>query len=213
MAFGTYIYKIRNLMNLKRYQNLYMHKQRSVAEHQWSVAKIAQGLAYWEMKKFGNEVDLADLLQRAIAHDDAELFMGDILSHTKRKTTAMHKAVRDVEKLVVKQDFIPMLPQSWRQPFEKYILYAKDDTIEGKIIAASDIIDTILECVEEIKLGNQENFREILQTVTENLIKIDLPSVRYFLQYALPDFDLDIKEYFGEKVYDYIQSLKEKQAS
>ncbi len=72
-------------MELKRYQNKFMFKRRSVAEHMWSVAKIAQGLAIWEERKFLNPVDMGLLLQRAINHDVIEYATGDIIATTKKK--------------------------------------------------------------------------------------------------------------------------------
>ncbi|ADO59449.2 HD domain-containing protein [Paenibacillus polymyxa] len=207
MFLGTYLSKIRGLMNLKRYQNLYVFKQRSVAEHSWSVAKIAQSLAYLEMDKFGHDVDMGVLLQKAITHDELELITGDILSHTKRRTPAMRQAVDELEAIIYEEEYgAKILPENWMEQFRTFTLEAKDDTIEGKILGAADVIDTILESTEEIKLGNLEYFTDVLQSSAEKLITIDLDSVRYFLKYSLPDFGLDIHQYYGENV---VQAIKE----
>lgn len=206
MAFGLYISKIRGLMELKRYQNMFRFKERSVAEHQWSVSQIAYGLANWETKKFGNKVDYGKLLKTTLSHDNIEVFTGDILSMTKRTTKNMEKAIGEVEKIRFEEEYKPMLPKSWVEETRAMVLNPKDNSIEGKIIAASDIIDTILESVEEIELGNLP-FKPILISSTEKLVTIDLESVRYFLKYSINDFGLDIKEYYGEKTYEYIQGL------
>ncbi|MBP1308682.1 putative hydrolase of HD superfamily [Paenibacillus sp. 1182] len=209
MFLGTYLSKIRGLMNLKRYQNLYVFKQRSVAEHSWSVAKIAQSLAYLEMDKFGHDVDMGVLLQKAITHDELELITGDILSHTKRRTPAMRQAVDELEEIIYEEEYgVKILPENWMGQFRKFTLEAKDDTIEGKILGAADVIDTILESTEEIKLGNLEYFTDVLQSSAEKLIMIDLDSVRYFLKYSLPDFGLDIHQYYGENVFQAITKIR-----
>ncbi len=207
MTFGKHISQSRVLMDIRRYQNRYMHKPRSVAEHSWSVAKIAQGLALWEQSKFGNEVNMEEILQRAINHDIVEIHTGDILSMTKRKTKEMRQAVNKVEEIVFKDDILPDIPKSWKEDFERYILGAKSgDSLESKIIQAADIIDTIYETADEIKLGNKEKFSEILISSAEELMDIDIPSVKYFLKYSLRDLGLDIKGSLGEKVYKYIEN-------
>lgn len=210
MPFGTHLYDFRRLMELKRYQNRFCFKRRSVAEHACSVAKIAQGLALWETHKFNHPVDMSEVLQRAINHDFVEVETGDIISTTKHDSPEVKYHLDVVEKNKYMTGIEPNIPRSWRPDFDRYILHAKEDEegyIEGKIIAAADIIDTILECVEEIELNNFKNFAPILIRVTENLTKIDLESVRYFLKYSLQDFGLDIRTYYGENVYDFIQKI------
>ncbi|PLS15074.1 hydrolase of HD superfamily-like protein [Bacillus sp. M6-12] len=208
MSLGTYIYKMRGLMNLKRYQNLFLFKQRSVAEHSWSVSKIAHYLGKLENDKFGNPVDMGVLLQKGLFHDDIELYTGDILSHTKRMSKLMKKAVTQVENMAFENNFTKIIPSEWQNDYKSHILHAKDGTLEGDILHASDIIDTILESVEEIKLGNREDFDGILVEVTEKLLEMDLLSVKYFLKYDLEKFGLDIQPHYGDKVYEYIQSIE-----
>jgi len=36
---------------------------------------------------------------------------------------------------------------------------------------------------------------------------VDLDSVRYFIKYAITDFEVDIKEYFGRKLNDFRDKL------
>jgi len=193
-------------MEIKRYQNKYCFKKRSVAEHMWSVAKIAEGLAIWESRKFKHPVDMARVLQKALNHDIIEQCTGDILGPTKKRTRAMQEAVEEIEELAFREEIEPELPQSWRNQFKSFILNPKTDDIEGQIIKAADIIDTMIESIEEIKLGN-EIFREVLLDSSSSLIKVDLDSVRYFIKYAITDFEVDIKEYFGRKLNDFRDKL------
>lgn len=209
MSLGVYMYKMRGLMNLKRYQNLFLFKQRSVAEHSWSVSKIAHYLGKLEQDKFGHPVDMGTLLQKCLFHDDIELYTGDILSHTKRMTTTMKSAVGEVEVLAFEDKFTKIIPSEWVEEYKSYMLYAKDGSLEGDILKAADIIDTILESIEEIKLGNKEDFSVILIEVTEKLMEMELKSVKYFLKYNLEEFGLDVRSHYGEKVYEYTQSLQD----
>ncbi|MBB6479406.1 YfbR-like 5'-deoxynucleotidase [Spirochaeta isovalerica] len=206
MPFGTHLVESRSLMEIKRYQNKYCFKKRSVAEHMWSVAKIAEGLAIWESKKFGNKVDMAKVLQKAINHDMIEQCTGDILGPTKKKTQAMREAMEEIEEIAFREDIESHLPKSWRNQFKSYILNPKTDDVEGQIIRAADIIDTMIESIEEIKLGN-DIFRAVLIDSSESLIKVDLDSVRYFIKYAILDFDIDIKEFFGKELFSFRETL------
>lgn len=178
-----YLSKCRGLMNLKRYQNLFLFKQRSVAEHSWSVAKIAQSLALREMQHYGREVDMGRLLEKAISHDELELITGDILSHTKRRTKAMKRAVDGLEKQVFEGEYCQdVLPEGWKEHFRSLTLDVKDGTIEGNLLGAADVIDTLFEALDEIKLGNTEYFEDVLMSSLVRLQGFDLGSVTDFTE-------------------------------
>lgn len=208
MYIGTYLQTIRGLMDQKRYQNLFCHKKRSVAEHSWSVAKISQALAYLEMNKYGNPVDMGLLLELAVSHDELELITGDLLSGTKRRTPAMREAVDEMEKVVFEEEYKKIIPSDWETRFRRFVLEAKDNSIEGKILHAADTIDALMEAIDEIELGNRKKFLPIARSQAEKLLVIDLDSVRHFLKHSLVDFGLDIREYYGYNVYLAVQDLK-----
>ena len=193
-------------MEIKRYQNKYCFKKRSVAEHMWSVAKIAEGLAIWESKKFKNSVDMGKVLEKAINHDIIEQSTGDILGPTKKKTLAMREAIEEIEEIAFKEVIEQELPKSWRNQFRSFILNPKTEDIEGQILRAADIIDTMIESIEEIKLGN-DIFRAVLIDSSQSLIKVDLMSVKYFIKYAITDFNIDIEEFFGKELHEYREAL------
>lgn len=189
MKIVGYLIKMRGLMNLKRYQNLFLFKQRSVAEHSWSVSRIAHSLALIEMYQFGKEVDMASLLQKTLMHDDLEVITGDILSHTKRRTPAMKRAVATLEKKVFSEEYANIIPGEWKDKFKSFTLDAKDDTLEGHLLHASDVIDTLFEALEEIKLGNREYFVDVLQNSLQKLFVMEIDSVQYFLKQFVDSFD------------------------
>ena len=206
MPLGKHIYETRKLMELKRYQNRFMFKRRSVAEHMWSVAKIAQGLAIWEERKFDHPVDMGKLLELCINHDVIEMATGDIIATTKKRTKDMEKALEEIEAIAYEEEIMEDLPVSWRERFRSYMLDPKSQGIEGRLLAAADIIDTVMEAIEEVKLGNTE-FEKILKEVMALLITIDLDSVRYFIKYAMLDFGLDYTRYYGKEVADLASEL------
>jgi len=149
---------------------------------------------------------MALLLERAINHDLIELATGDIIATTKKKTKEMKAALLEIEEIAFEEEIKEDIPKSWRPRFKAFMLNPKADDPEGLILSAADIIDTVLEAIEEVKLGN-EPFRKILKEVTVLLITINLDSVRYFLRYALEDFGLDIRSYYGDIVAEYIDGL------
>lgn len=201
MSVVRYLNKMRGLMNLKRYQNLFLFKQRSVAEHSWSVSCIAHSLALIEKHKFGREVDLASLLQKTLLHDSLEIVTGDILSHTKRRTPAMKRAVASLEKEVFNEEYSMIIPSEWKKEMKSYTLDAKDGTLEGNILHASDVIDTLFEAIEEIKLGNKEYFVGVLQSGLEKLFSMEIDSVQYFVKdfiVSLETMKFNYKKHFSE---------------
>lgn len=208
MFIGTYIQAIRSLMDQRRYQNLFLFKRRSVAEHSWSVAKICQSLAYLEERKFGHEVNMGLLLQLAVCHDELEHLTGDLLSNTKKRTPAMQKAVEEMEQVVFQEEYIKILPSGWEDDYRHFTLAAKDDSMEGKILTAADTIDALLEAIDEIDLGNVKHFKRVAKQQAMKLLTIDLDSVRYFLKNSMDDFGLDVQEYFGDEVYQTIRKLR-----
>lgn len=199
-----YLNKMRGLMNLKRYQNLFMFKQRSVAEHSWSVSRIAHSLALIEMQQFGKEVDIATLLQKTLIHDDLEIVTGDILSGTKNRTPAMSRAVASLEKKVFSEEYANIVPEKWIENFRSFTLDAKDDSLEGRLLHASDVIDTLFEATEEIKLGNREYFVGVLQNSLEKLFKMEIDSVQYFLEeFVISLESIDLRDFDQEFIYTF----------
>lgn len=195
MDIGNYLLSIRGLMNLKRYQNLFLFKQRSVAEHSWSVAKTAQMLAYLEMDMFENEINMGLLLQKAICHDELEVITGDILSHTKRRTKAMKKATDSLEKSVFNEEYTKnFLPEGLAERFRPFTLDVKDGTIEGDLLKAADVIDTLYEAVEELELGNKNYFNGVFTSSVKKLEEMELDSVHYFLATSVDMENMTIRK-------------------
>lgn len=189
--FGNHIKQMRSLMEIKRYQNKFMFKRRSVAEHSWSVTKIAQGLALWEKEKFGKEVDIERVMFYGLNHDLLEGFTGDILSTTKKASTAFEDALEEVEDIIFKENILSELPTSWQVRYaEMHQEVRKQESIEARLVKAADLIDRLLECQGEIELGNVDPYREIQKSDLLKLYEMRIESVDYFLKYALKDLGI-----------------------
>jgi len=201
---GEYIYKIRGLMNIKRYQNKFRFKKRSIAEHEWSVARIAHGLALWHNEFNENKVDVGDVIQRALLHDSIKLYTGDIQANVMEVTPNMRQAFDEVKQICFETKFQKLVPESWRTLFRDKLLYAKDESLEGKIFTVANYIDILLECTEEIRLGNKEYFQRILQQTAKKILSLDIEVANWFLIYCLEDFGIDIQQHFGEEISQFI---------
>ena len=166
-------------MEIKRYQNIYRHQPRSVAEHSWMVGMIAHQLARKE-NALGNKVNFQDLLERCLYHDTIEIYSGDILSSTKKVSVRMKNAIKDMEEKLFAFNIAQELSEEETSYYYKLMLEAKDETIEGRLLEAADILDTLFEALEEIRLSNHR-FTFVYQKSLEALKKSELPSVALYL--------------------------------
>ena len=201
--FGEHLETSRSLMEIQRYQNKFKHKERSVAEHSWFVTKIAHGLALWERDKFKDfEVDVEKVLFFATNHDIVECYTGDILSTTKNLSKTLKRELQSVEEVIFKEHLVDTIPDSWG---ELYVNMNKEltelNTIESRIVKASDLIDRIFECLEEINLKNKYPYENILINDLKKLYEMDLKSANYFLKYSI--YDLYNAQYY---VPEYIKN-------
>lgn len=202
---GNFLLKLRNLENIKRYQTRKVLFPRSVAEHTTGVFYAGYVLAEWEVRKFGNKIDWEVLSKKLMFHDAPEAITGDILSPTKNYTENMKNALHEAEALIFEEQFIPIIPTSWRDELREYMLEGKDATPEGRILKAADLIDGIFEIRNELIYANPKQNDDLVDIIQEYLMKlttIDLSSVQYFLKYPLED--LQLQDYYPKAFKDIV---------
>ena len=186
----------RKLANISRWNVEFLYKKASVAEHSFFVAQIAQLIGIIEEKN-GAVIDWKRLYRKAINHDIKESVTGDIPHHTKHRKEEVNKALAMIETELVREYILSEIPdEDYRKRIEEIINEDKDDTLEGKILTAADMIDAMLECAQEVKLGNTNPFLGKYRYWEKRLQKIDLAAVPLFLEHILPEFDREI-------VYDH----------
>jgi len=188
-VFGEHLKEVRDLMEIKRYQNKFKHKERTVAEHSWFVSKVAHGLAVWERDKFKQyDVDVEKTLFLSINHDIVEGYTGDILSTTKNLSPILKTELVKVEEVIFREHILKTIPQSWGTEYMKVHQEMSGlTTIESKIVKAADLIDRVFECLEEITLQNIEPYKTILLSDLVKLYSLNIMSVKYFLKYSIKD--------------------------
>ena len=130
---------------------------------------------------------------------------GDHLSGVKRKAKEMKKAPSELENIFFEEDISPILPKSWRKDMKDALLEPKEEqiTLEGKILAAADIIHAIIEVINEINLGNKL-FDKQLRELGDSLMEVDIDCARYFIKYCLGDFEIPSHMY-GERIAKFIK--------
>ena len=179
----------RKLANITRWNVEFLYKKSSVAEHSFFVAQIAQLIGIIEEKN-GAVIDWKKLYRKALNHDIKESVTGDIPHHTKHRKEEVNQALAMIEDELVREYILSEIPdEDYRQRIEEIINEDKDDTLEGKILSAADMIDAMLECAQEIKLGNTNPFQGKYNYWEKRLKRIDLVAVPYFLEEILPGFD------------------------
>ena len=178
---ANFISYARKLSNIKRWNTEFLYHKASVAEHSYSVAQIAQCIGLIE-EQHGQEINWAKLYRKAINHDIKESCTGDILHNTKHKKEEVNKALDIIETELSNEYILSKIDNlTYRKKVEEIINEDKDDTIEGKILTAADCIDAMLECQQEIRLGNLMPFRERYYYLEKKLYDIELYAVKPFL--------------------------------
>jgi putative hydrolase of HD superfamily len=152
------------------------------------VAQIAQLLGIME-ENSGNIVDWAKLYKKALNHDVAEAFTGDILSHVKHRTPTMKKIVEEMEVLIAEDMLLSSFDDTYKDIFRDILFDGKDLSLEGRILKYADNIDALLECLYEKNLGNRTPFEEKYYEILGKLEGSDLLSVKIFLRDILPELD------------------------
>lgn len=195
------------LEEMKRYPNKAFPVKKDVAQHSFEVAIIGISLAEWEQRKFGNQLDWEKLSKSLLMHDLAESVTGDVLPYLKNINRELFDKA---EKELVDELLIPEFPKSWRGEYRKYILNPKSDSIEGKIVEASDRLASIEELTKMLNFVNPEKeiyhqIVEIIQEILMVLVEVDLESCRYFLKYTLVDWG--IEGLYPEAFEEYLSSF------
>lgn len=192
-----YLLAVRKLNNMGRWATEFMHSRTTVSEHSFFVAQVGQMLGLIEEDQ-GNVVDWGRLFKKLLNHDVVEAITGDIISTVKHKSKEMRDMVCLIEKEATEESLFAHMEDPFKNIYREILFDGKDDTLEGKILIAADCIDALMECIGEIKLHNYYPFVDKYYGILEKLQKVDLMSVRYFIDLVLPRLVSNC-----EKINDY----------
>lgn len=158
------------------------------------VAVLAHGLAVIENTEFNGNFDPGQVALVALYHDSSEILTGDLPTPIKYDNPDIQRAYQSVEAMA-EEKLLSMLPVSMQDAFAP-VLSCEDERVNG-LVKSADKLSAYLKCVEEVKAGNKE-FLLAKQQIFESLNKNPLPSLQFFMQHLLPDFELTLDELQGE---------------
>ena len=182
----------RRVAHVTRFAGTPLHRTESVAEHSYMTAQYALFIG-WECQRLGGAVHMERLLARALVHDLDEAVMVDLPRPIKYADAALreawqvmcHRAIKDMEKAI-------------GLPFFHTWLDAKDDSLEGAILALADLIAVTSYVLEELAFGNTymldvlrgnirylETYRD--KTHTPNELRVMVIDVIRFARRRIPD--------------------------
>ncbi|KAB7706485.1 HD domain-containing protein [Bacillus aerolatus] len=188
MGIHNYFKSLSDLEHLFRLPGKFKYQSHTVAAHSFKVTKIAQFLGTIE-ELAGVEVNWRALYEKALNHDYAELFTGDIKTPVKYATKELKDLFSQVEEQMAKKFVEQEFPEELQSIYVERFKEGKDDTLEGRILSVADKIDLLYESFGEILKRNPEPlFLEIYKEALSTIMEFhDMNCVQYFIENILPD--------------------------
>lgn len=188
MGVHQYFKRLSDLEKLIRLPGKFKYFEHNVAAHSFKVTKIAQYLATVE-EHHGNEIDWKSLYEKALNHDFAEVFTGDIKTPVKYASRDLKKLFSQVEEEMVDNFIREEFPEEYQDVYRERLQEGKDDSLEGQILAVADKIDLLYETFGEIQKRNPDSlFFEIYEMSLETIMQFDhLVPVQDFIENVIPE--------------------------
>ncbi|OLS04604.1 hydrolase [Staphylococcus epidermidis] len=188
MGIHQYYKRLSDMEKLIRLPGKFKYFEHNVAAHSFKVTKIAQYLGTVEEYN-GNVIDWKSLYEKALNHDFAEVFTGDIKTPVKYASREMKMLFSQVEEEMVENFIKEEIPEQYRDIYRQRLQEGKDDSLEGQILAVADKIDLLYETFGEIQKRNPEPlFFEIYEMSLETIMQFDhLASVHDFIDNVIPE--------------------------
>jgi 5'-deoxynucleotidase YfbR-like HD superfamily hydrolase len=158
--------RMRRVVHTRRFSGHPLLRQETVAEHSYLTAHYALCIAISCVREGSRDIDYGKLLSRAIMHDVDEAVSGDLLRPIKYSSPEFRamweKISKDAMYGLCREMDMPELYPIWE--------HAKDDSLEGEILALADLISVHGYLQEEIAMGNTlalKSLRESVPYLTE----------------------------------------------
>lgn len=207
MGVHQYFKRLSDLETLIRLPGKFKYFEHNVAAHSFKVTKIAQYLGTVEEYR-GSTVDWKSLYEKALNHDFAEIFTGDIKTPVKYASGELKKLFSQVEEEMVDTFINEEIPEHFQNIYRERLQEGKDDSLEGQILSVADKIDLLYETLGEIQKRNPEPlFFEIYEMSLETIMQFDhLYSVQDFIENIIPEM-LQEKYIPKSELYDTTMSI------
>jgi putative hydrolase of HD superfamily len=163
----------RDLAHVTRFNNRPQHFPESVAEHSFYVAYFVLIICNL-LEKRKIKVDSAKAMKMALIHDSEETVSGDILSPFKNYNDEVYEAIRQVNKVLIKEIFDGLPSDLEKDLISLWKEENRAKSMEAQVVKIADKLSLLSKCFEEIQAGNHY-FEEIYKWQLSKLKKIDYP--------------------------------------
>jgi len=143
----------------------------SVAEHSFYTSIYAMILAQMAEGP-DHQVDMAELLQKALLHDFEEAVTGDINRPFKISHDDLKHAIDGAAFLAFDRVWVGILPDWLARHLADRWTKAKDKSVEGRIVAFADFLSVLSYVVSEVRSSNL-TMREHTKGMAEYLALFD----------------------------------------
>jgi putative hydrolase of HD superfamily len=196
MGIHAFFKSLNELERIYRAPGKFKYEEHNISSHSFKVAQYAQFLGTVEEMN-GANINWKSLYEKALNHDYAEVFIGDIKTPVKYASMELRKLLLDVEEEMTKKFIDKELPDEFKSLYREKLKEGKNETLEGKILQVADKMDQVYEAYQEIQRGNTEPDFVMMYKDALNVIQnVDLYCVTYFLDIILPDM-LSERHVFG----------------
>lgn len=162
----------------------------NIMEHSEQVAQLAHILALINIKIFGGNIDIGEVVINAVYHEASEVITGDLPTPIKYYNLEINGAYKNLEAIANKK-LLKMLPDEFQSTFEDIL--SDNDTEIHKFVKAADKLAAYIKCIEEVKCGNSE-FLKAKKTIYNDLTNLNMPEVSYFLDTFIQGFEKTLDE-------------------
>ena len=166
MGVHQYFKRLSDLEKLIRLPGKFKYFEHNVAAHSFKVTKIAQYLATVE-EYHGNTIDWKSLYEKALNHDFAEVFTGDIKTPVKYAKTELKMLFSQVEQDMVDTFINEEIPEPYKDIYRERL---HDSLVKIDLLYDLDL------------------FFEIYEHSLETIMQFDhLSSVQDFIENVIPE--------------------------
>ena len=189
MKYHFFAYMAR-MKHIKRWGLMNNSKEENIQEHSLQVAMVAHALAVIRNEIFGGRVDAEHIMAIAVYHETSEVITGDLSTPIKYFNPRIKDAYKEIEK-IADEKLLEMIPEELQPVYRKLVTDYSEE--EYRLVKAADKICAYLKCVEETRSGNKE-FSQAQRSIYQEIVKMQLPEVEYFMETFAPSFDLTLDE-------------------
>lgn len=181
---------IARMKNIKRWGLMRNTQEENALEHSMMCAYIAHALAVISNELFGGKKNPGRIMELAAFHEVGEAITGDVATPIKYFNSDINRAFHEIEDIARSRIF-SMLPDELQPAYAPIV--NGEGSEDWATVKAADRICAYLKCVEEQKAGNTE-FEKASENILNDIKKLALPEVDYFMEMFAPSFSLTLDE-------------------